>query len=189
MNASHEALKLKPMPFILDSTRPTTPPATTSDGDFPTPSSPNTSSTTPHRPHRTQSTTALLHHPLRLPPTVPEDPSLPVQDSLGTFSGSPRRPRATTTLPKPRSSAERVVEEEVSWWTEEIHKRREIRRRWKEVEDENTVVIGNKVDTNHPNYVTAYNMLTGLRVAVPLTGIRLILGIESECKSRSGINR
>jgi len=36
----------------------------------------------------------------------------------------------------------------------------------REVEDENTVIIGNKVDSNHPNYVTAYNMLTGLRVAV-----------------------
>ena len=63
---------------------------------------------------------------------------------------------------------ERVAEEDASWWSEEIHKRREIRRRWKEVEDENIVVIGSKVDTNHPNYVTAYNMLTGLRVAVRL---------------------
>ena len=58
----------------------------------------------------------------------------------------------------------------MSWWTEEIHKRREIRRRWKEAEDENMVIIGNKVDKDHPNYVTAYNMLTGLRVAVCLLG-------------------
>jgi 1-phosphatidylinositol-4-phosphate 5-kinase len=36
----------------------------------------------------------------------------------------------------------------------------------REVEVENTVIIGNKVDSNHPNYITAYNMLTGLRVAV-----------------------
>jgi 1-phosphatidylinositol-4-phosphate 5-kinase len=36
----------------------------------------------------------------------------------------------------------------------------------REVEVENIVIIGNKVDSNHPNYVTAYNMLTGLRVAV-----------------------
>jgi 1-phosphatidylinositol-4-phosphate 5-kinase len=90
---------------------------------------------------------------------------------------------------KPRGSAERLAEEDASWWTEEIHKRREIRRRWKEVEDENTVVIGNKVDTNHPNYVTAYNMLTGLRVAVPLLSVILTLGVSSECKSQSRINR
>jgi 1-phosphatidylinositol-4-phosphate 5-kinase len=83
-----------------------------------------------------------------------------------TLSPSPRRQRATTTLAKPRTSAERIPEEDASWWTEEIHKRREIRRRMREVEDENTVIIGNKVDSNHPNYVTAYNMLTGLRVAV-----------------------
>lgn len=92
---------------------------------------------------------------------MPEDGTLSaVQES------SSRRARANTGVTKPRGSTERLTEEDASWWTEEIHKRREIRRRWKEVEDENTVVIGNKVDTNHPNYVTAYNMLTGLRVAV-----------------------
>jgi DNA-binding helix-hairpin-helix protein with protein kinase domain len=87
---------------------------------------------------------------------------------------------------KPRGSTERLADEDASWWTEEIHKRREIRRRWKEVEDENTVIIGNKVDTNHPNYVTAYNMLTGLRVAVESSlGQRLMTGVTSQCKSRS----
>ena len=173
MTASHEALKQKSMPFILD-TSPSTLHSTThnhEEGDVPHPqnsltvSSPSSST----RPQRTHSTTALLHHPLRLPPTVPENGA--VSSAVGhNPGGSPRRPRASTGVTKPRTSAERVVErvaeEDVSWWTEEIHKRREIRRRWKEVEDENTVVIGNKVDTNHPNYVTAYNMLTGLRVAV-----------------------
>ena len=105
-------------------------------------------------------------HPLRLPPTVPED-SNNEDTSPNAPNESPRRQRASTGVTKSRASAERLAEEEASWWTEEIHKRREIRRRWKEVEDENTVVLGNKVDTNHPNYVTAYNMLTGLRVAVP----------------------
>jgi len=158
MNASHEASSPKPMPFINDVPSSQTIP----DGE-PHPPTPLTVLPSPPRTHRTQSTTALIHHPLRLPPTVPEDRTLTaVQES----SASPRRARASTGVTKPRGSMERLAEEDASWWTEEIHKRREIRRRWKEVEDENTVVIGNKVDTNHPNYVTAYNMLTGLRVAV-----------------------
>jgi len=58
------------------------------------------------------------------------------------------------------------VDEETLRYTEEIRKKRESKRRWKEAEDEDRVIMGNKVDANHPNYVTAYNMLTGLRVAV-----------------------
>ena len=173
MTASHEAIKQKPMPFILD-TCPTTPYSAvhnTEDGDVYRPqNSLNVSSSSSlARPSRTQSTTTLLQHALRLPLIVPEDGAV----SSGVdhnVVGSPRRPRASIGITKPRTSAERVAErvteEDASWWTEEIQKRREIRRRWKEVEDENIVVIGNKVDTNHPNYVTAYNMLTGLRVAV-----------------------
>lgn len=165
------------MPFILD-TNPTTPHSTTTlseNGDAHHANSLNVSSSSPPRPQRTQSTTAILYHPLRLPPTVPEDEAAPsVQEAGNTVAGSPRRPRASTGVSKPRSSAERLSEEDANWWTEEIHKRREIRRRWREVEDENTVVIGNKIDTNHPNYVTAYNMLTGLRVAVIFVAFRHI---------------
>jgi hypothetical protein len=170
MTAAHEAIKQKSMPFILDPSPTVFHPAThvAGNGDAHHGNPLNvSSSSSPPRPHRTQSTTAIHHHPLRLPPTVPEDEAVPAtQDGGITAEGSPRRPRASTGVSKPRSSSERLAEEDANWWTEEIHKRREIRRRWKEVEDENIVVIGNKIDTNHPNYVTAYNMLTGLRVAV-----------------------
>jgi 1-phosphatidylinositol-4-phosphate 5-kinase len=154
------------MPFIQDasSSLSRSPGQVPQDGDLGSSRSVPTSSSPP-RSHRTQSMTANLH-PLRLPPTVPED-SNDQDTSHSAPNESPRRQRASTGVTKSRASAERLAEEEASWWTEEIHKRREIRRRWKEVEDENTVVLGNKVDTNHPNYVTAYNMLTGLRVAVP----------------------
>jgi hypothetical protein len=164
MNASHEAPKLKPMPFIRDASliSPESPVAAPQDGDARQP----TISSGLLRPRRTQSTTAILHHPLRLPPTVPENSVVPSVQDHETHAASPRRARANTGVTKPRGSLERPPEEDANWWTEEIHKRREIRRRWKEVEDENTVIIGKKVDTNHPNYVTAYNMLTGLRVAV-----------------------
>jgi len=164
------------MPFILDHTLHATqspPPIIgAGDGDILPAANPHVSTaspvSSPPRAHRAQTTTAVLHHSLR---PVPEDVSVPAipEHAVMTpsLSAAPRRPRATTTaLSKPRSSIERMPEEDASWWTEEIHKRREIRRRMREVEEENTVIIGNKIDSNHPNYVTAYNMLTGLRVAV-----------------------
>ena len=78
------------------------------------------------------------------------------------------------------------VDEETLRYTEEIRKKRESKRRWKEAEDEDRVIMGNKVDANHPNYVTAYNMLTGLRVAVlSFPPSRLIVGVSRECKDRS----
>ena len=170
MSASHEALKQKPMPFILDAG--VSPPESSTRAaeeanirQQPAPPSP------PFRPHRSQSSSAILHHPLRLPPTVPEDDTVPSVQDHAIVPGSPRRPRASTGVARRRTSTERPTEEDANWWTEEIHKRREIRRRWREAEDENTVIIGNKVDTNHPNYVTAYNMLTGLRVAVRLPSL------------------
>lgn len=58
------------------------------------------------------------------------------------------------------------MDEEAQRYAEEIRKKRESKRRWKEAEDDDRVIIGNKVDANHPNYISAYNMLTGLRVAV-----------------------
>jgi len=169
MTASYEAIQENPeMPLTLDG-RPMSPQppdqTTTENGDLQQHQSLlKVPSTSPLRPRRTQSSTAVFHHPLRLPPTVPEDVCLPALEHV-TLSSSPRRPRASTTMSEARESVDRTVEDS-SWWSEEIHKRREIRRRWKEAEDENIVVIGNRVDTNHPNYVTAYNMLTGLRVAV-----------------------
>lgn len=160
------------VPFILDKAlRPPQSPPPVAPADtgalVPNSSAPTTlPATTPPRSHRAQTTAAVVHHSLR---PVPEEPSVPVipdHTTSPSMSASPRRPRATTALSKPRSSVERVSEEDASWWTEEIHKRREMRRRMREVEVENIVIIGNKVDSNHPNYVTAYNMLTGLRVAV-----------------------
>lgn len=170
MTASHEPFKTKPkMPLTLDgwSASPQSPTRTTVEEvnihrqhrslNAPPPSPSSGSS----RPHRTQSSSALLYRPLRVPAVVRED------DAFSSPVGSPRRTWASTTITRPAESAERTAEEiDSHWWTEEIHKRREIRRRWREAEDENIVVIGNRVDTNHPNYVTAYNMLTGLRVAV-----------------------
>jgi 1-phosphatidylinositol-4-phosphate 5-kinase len=166
MNTDHETLRVQPvnMPFVLDGPMTASPPLSP-DSEYNPEEFPLSSSL--QRSHRTQSASAVLHHPLRVPETVPEDVSLSSAQGIPGSMGSPsRRPRANTGVSKPRTSAERQPEDDVNWWTEEIHKRRELRKRHREEIDENTVIIGNKVDTNHPNYVTAYNMLTGLRVAV-----------------------
>ena len=197
MPTSHEVIRpSKAMPFLLDGSNSTSSsPALQlqphQDADrvsTTTTTSPVTAaaaSNSPPRPHRTQSATALHHGALRLPPTVPEENkagggagvSIPDGGVHVGPAGSPRRARASTGVTKPRASTERLAEEDANYWAEEIHKRREIRRRWKEAEDESTVIIGNKVDRDHPNYVTAYNMLTGLRVAVspprPSSGVFL----------------
>jgi len=127
MNASHEASAPKPMPFIHDTTL--APSVTNGETQVHPPhsltvSSPTSTITTPTHPHQTQSATALIHHPLPLPPTMPEDATLSaVQES----SASPHRARANTGVTKPRGSTKQLTEEDASWWTEEIHKHREIR--------------------------------------------------------------
>src|SRR5579859_1697849 len=167
MPASHEAIATTPasvtskMPFILDgsSMSPESSDPVSQDGDIQSsshsnshsyshPHSLNISSSSPPRPLRTQSATALLHLPARIQPAASETGGVSQTQEAALVNGSPRRPRASTGASKTRVSAERLTEEDASWWTEEIHKRREIRRRWKEAEDENTVIIGNKVDTN-----------------------------------------
>ena len=150
--------------------------------------SPNVS---PGKLTRTMSHPVPAHLPIQLPPTVPEERngsidiamsplhrqqsgSSPVLERNSANSRFSMRPRASTTNSIVRRNSrpftgelgESPVDEEAQRWTEEIRKKRESKRRWKEAEDEDRVIIGNKVDSSHPNYITAYNMLTGLRVAV-----------------------
>ena len=169
MSASHELFKPKQMSFIFDpSPACTLPyPRTAEDSEVHYPNWRNGSSlSSQRRPQRKQLTKSISYHPLRLPPTVAKDGTISTGVEVTTVNVLPIRRRVSTDSAKPRTSAERAAEEDASWWTEEIRKRRETRRRWKEFEDGDNVVIGNKVDVNHPNYVTAYNMLTGLCVAV-----------------------
>lgn len=129
--------------------------------------------------------------PIQLPPTVPEEhhpgvlpPASPLyrqvsgsspvleQDSANSRYSLRRRASTSASFVRRNSRPfgpefqDAPLDEEAQRWAEEIHKKRESKRRWKEAEDEDRVIIGNKVDANHPNYITAYNMLTGLRVAV-----------------------
>ncbi len=58
-------------------------------------------------------------------------------------------------------------------WAEHIRQKRASKRKRKDDEDDDRVVVGTKVDQNHVNWVTAYNMLTGIRFTVSRTNAKL----------------
>lgn len=58
-------------------------------------------------------------------------------------------------------------------WTETIKQKRASRRQRKEEEEDDRVVVGTKVDMHHVNWVTAYNMLTGIRFTVSRTNAKI----------------
>jgi 1-phosphatidylinositol-4-phosphate 5-kinase len=63
--------------------------------------------------------------------------------------------------------------EDAERWAEAIRQKRASKRKRREEEDDDRVVMGTKVDQNHVNYVTAYNMLTGIRFTVSRTNAKL----------------
>ena len=64
-------------------------------------------------------------------------------------------------------------DEDASRWADQIRAKRASKRKRKEEEDDDRVVVGTKVDQNHVNWVTAYNMLTGIRFTVSRTNAKL----------------
>ncbi|KAE8871582.1 hypothetical protein PTNB73_03041 [Pyrenophora teres f. teres] len=64
-------------------------------------------------------------------------------------------------------------DDEAARWAEHIRQKRASKRKRKEDEDEDRVVVGTKVDQNHVNWVTAYNMLTGIRFTVSRTNAKM----------------
>ncbi|KAL4953363.1 hypothetical protein BDW69DRAFT_184564 [Aspergillus filifer] len=57
-------------------------------------------------------------------------------------------------------------DEDAARWAEAIKQRRASRKKRRDEEDDDRVVVGTKVDRNHVNWVTSYNMLTGIRFTV-----------------------
>lgn len=64
-------------------------------------------------------------------------------------------------------------DDDAARWTEVMKQKRASRRKKKEEEDDDRVVVGTKVDMNHVNWVTAYNMLTGIRFTVSRTNAKI----------------
>jgi len=66
-----------------------------------------------------------------------------------------------------------LVDEDAMRWAEAVRQKRASKRKRKDEEDDDRVVVGTKVDQNHVNWVTAYNMLTGIRFTVSRTNAKL----------------
>lgn len=73
--------------------------------------------------------------------------------------------RATRTSIADLHPDESLNDEEAARWAEAIKQKR-ARKKRREEEDDDRVIVGTKVDQNHVNWVTAYNMLTGIRFVV-----------------------
>lgn len=88
----------------------------------------------------------------------------------GSLTLSRRIPRSTQSDGTPDEGPQ---DEDAARWTEAIKQRRASKRKRREDDDDERVIVGTKVDQNHVNYVTAYNMLTGIRFTVSRTNAKL----------------
>ncbi|KAI1139229.1 SAICAR synthase-like protein [Hypoxylon sp. FL0543] len=71
-------------------------------------------------------------------------------------------------------------------WAEAYRQKRAKKKR--QEEDDDRVLVGTKVDENHANWTTAYNMLTGIRVSVSRTNAKLdrpLTDADFETKQKS----
>jgi 1-phosphatidylinositol-4-phosphate 5-kinase len=67
-----------------------------------------------------------------------------------------------------------LPDEDAARWTEIVKQKRASRRaRRREEEDDDRVIVGKKVEEGHVNWVTAYNMLTGIRFTVSRTNAKM----------------
>jgi 1-phosphatidylinositol-4-phosphate 5-kinase len=81
--------------------------------------------------------------------------------------------RATRSINSDMHLDEIPQDEDAVRWAEHIRQKRASKRRKQEEEDEDRVLVGTKVDQNHVNWVTAYNMLTGIRFTVSRTNAKI----------------
>lgn len=71
----------------------------------------------------------------------------------------------------PRDEA--FPDEDAMRWAEAYRQKRASKKKKREEEEDDRVLVGTKVDEKHANWVTAYNMLTGIRVSVSRTNAKL----------------
>lgn len=81
--------------------------------------------------------------------------------------------RATRSIHSDMHIEEISQDEDAARWAEHYRQKRASKRKRKEDEDDDRVVVGTKVDQNHVNWVTAYNMLTGIRFTVSRTNAKM----------------
>jgi len=153
---------------------------------------PTTTAASPHPPHL--GTVRLQHrHTLQVPKLSTSRGSRDVSSSNPSTmeDGGPTSGRFSPTTTGTRRTSLNIArrttrsihsdmhldevpqDEDAARWTEAIRQKRASRRRRKEEEDDDRVVVGTKVDVNHVNWVTAYNMLTGIRFTVSRTNAKM----------------
>lgn len=81
--------------------------------------------------------------------------------------------RNTRSLHSDLPRDEIIPDEDALRWAEAYRQKRASKRKKIEREDDDRVLVGTKVDENHANWVTAYNMLTGIRVSVSRTNAKV----------------
>ncbi|KAF6839976.1 Phosphatidylinositol 4-phosphate 5-kinase its3 [Colletotrichum musicola] len=81
--------------------------------------------------------------------------------------------RDTRSMQSDAPRDEIVPDEDARRWAEHYRQKRASKRKRREEEDDDRVLVGTKVDEHHANWVTAYNMLTGIRVSVSRTNAKL----------------
>ncbi|KAK4612970.1 Phosphatidylinositol 4-phosphate 5-kinase its3 [Fulvia fulva] len=104
-----------------------------------------------------------------------------ISSTTGRFSpNTPTRRRASLNLTRRHTRSvhsdlqldEAAHDEDAQRWAEHIRAKRASKRQRTETDDDR-VVVGTKVDENHVNFATAYNMLTGIRFTVSRTNAKM----------------
>jgi 1-phosphatidylinositol-4-phosphate 5-kinase len=149
----------------------------------------------PHLPTNSDHTNLAYRHTLQVPKTTTTrtsrdfsftgGPSEEALSATGRFSPThgetPHRRRAslgiirrpTRSMHSDAHADEVPQDEDAMRWTEVVRKNRASKRKRKEEEDDDRVMVGTKVDQGHVNWVTAYNMLTGIRFTVSRTNAKI----------------
>jgi 1-phosphatidylinositol-4-phosphate 5-kinase len=161
----------------------------TSSGAISSPASPGVHSTVPRLTHRNTLTTPKISASTTRRSREfsfnagQSEETIPAAGRMSPSASDPPRARRAslalarrTTKPAQSDGAhleEYPPDEDAVRWTEAIRQKRASRRRRKEEEDDDRVIVGTKVDQNHVNWVTAYNMLTGIRFTVSRTNAKI----------------
>ncbi|KAI0534871.1 hypothetical protein GGR58DRAFT_504829 [Xylaria digitata] len=167
--------------LVRDGSQASEPQRFSSPASFPPPAS----SSTPAL-HTTTSSVMKQRHTLEVPKSQTGRVSRDSNDTAhatGRFSPSPAGPtvrrgslslgrRNTRSLLSDIHRDEVVPDEDALRWAEAYRQKR-AKKKKREGEDDDRVLVGTKVDENHANWTTAYNMLTGIRVSVSRTNAKL----------------
>ncbi|KAK2792424.1 Phosphatidylinositol-4-phosphate 5-kinase [Onygenales sp. PD_12] len=133
------------------------------------------------RPHRHTLQVPKVHNNGRKNSRDVSIPNSNLSDDTATATGSLGIRRASLSLARRTTRSltsdlhpdDIPPEEDAARWAEVIKQRRASKRRRREEEDDDRVIVGTKVDQNHVNWVTAYNMLTGIRFTVSRTNAKM----------------